>query len=79
MEILPEEFAADIASTIHGVNLYDGTALMIKRIADKIGEDKLDAALSKLYQNGGTEAPPYISFNDFLNACGVSKEEFHYD
>ncbi len=79
MDILPEEYAADIASTIYGVNLYDGTALMIKQIADKIGEEKLDAALSELYQNGGTESPPYISFHDFLAACGVSKEEFSYD
>ena len=79
MDILPEEFAADIASTIKGVNLYDGTALMIKQIADKIGEDKLDDALSALYRDGGTESPPYISFNDFLNACGVSKEDFSYD
>ncbi len=79
MDILPDEYAASIASAIKGVNHYDGTALMIKQIADKIGEDKLDAALSELYQNGGTEFPPYISFTDFLNACGVSKEEFNYD
>jgi len=79
MDILPEKYAADIASTIHGVNLYDGTALMLKQIADKIGEEKLDAALAELYRNGGTDAPPYISFNDFLNACGVSREDFNYD
>lgn len=75
LERLPEEYAANIEATVNGVNLYDGTAQMIKRAEELVGgQEQMDAILSRLYQEGGTEMPPYVSLNDFLNACGLTKE-----
>lgn len=80
LEILPEEYAADLKSETQGVNLYSGYPLMIARAAEKIGgNENMDKALSKLFLEGGTEMPPYISLQDFLNACGLTKEAFTLD
>lgn len=76
LDRLPEEFAANIEASIQSVNQYDGTALMIKR-AEALtgGQEALDAILSRLYQEGGTEmGPQYVTLNDFLNACDLTKE-----
>ena len=75
LERLPEEYAADLDAALSSVNLYDGTAQMIKNAEELVdGQEQMDAILSQLYQKGGTEIPPYISLNDFLNACGLTKE-----
>lgn len=76
---LPEALAANIRTTINSVNLYDGTALMIKRAEEQVGgREEMDAILSRLYREGG-ELPQYISLNDFLNACGLTKEDVGRD
>ena len=75
LSALPDEFAANIDAAIHGVNLYDGTARMLKRIEQLVGgQEAFDAILSDLYLNGGQELPPYVTLNDVLNACGLTKE-----
>ncbi|WP_312939540.1 hypothetical protein [Oscillibacter sp.] len=70
---LPERYQADIRATADGANWYDGNALMICRAAQIIGEDELDAVWARLFLEGGTEVPSYISVNDFLAACGLEK------
>lgn len=37
------------------------------------GEEKMDQILSDLYINGGTEESPYLTYQDFLNACGLEE------
>lgn len=75
LDRLPEKYQNDVHSAESGANWYDGNALMIYRAAQLIGEDKMDAVWAELFQNGGSEMPPYISLNDFLNACGLEKGE----
>ncbi len=76
LDRLPERYRGDIQSTIQGVNQYSGTALMIKRAEDLVGgREAMDEILSRLYREGGTElGPAYVTLNDFLNACGLTKE-----
>ena len=38
-------------------------------------EFDLDAALARLYTQGGGELPPYITLGDFLNACDLEEGE----
>ena len=55
---------------------YSGYARMFARAAELLGGDEaLDQVLSHLYQNGGTEMPPYITQQDFLDASGLTKED----
>ncbi len=80
LEILPEQYAFDISSANEGAGLYDEVPLkLLKAEALVGGEEKMDEILAGLFENGGTEMPPFVTYNDFLNACGLSKEELELD
>ncbi|MBU5626763.1 hypothetical protein KQI82_07525 [Oscillibacter sp. MSJ-2] len=70
---LPERYQNDVSASAAGANWYDGNALMIYRAAERIGEEPLDDIWAKLYREGGTEMPPYITLGDFLGECGLEK------
>ncbi len=75
MDILPEKYTARIRAQEESAQMYQIMPLNILKAAELMGgEDKLDNVLAQLYENGGTEMPPYITYNDFLNACGLTKE-----
>ena len=79
MARLPERLAADIRIAVNGIYLYDGTAQIIKRAEELVGgQENMDSILSKLYLEGGA-TPSYITFDDFLNACGLTKEDIGYE
>lgn len=80
LDILPEKYASEIRAQEWTTQIYEITPLNILKAAELLGgEDKLDAVLAQLYQNGGTEMPPYITYNDFLHACGLTKEAISVD
>lgn len=35
----------------------------------------MDEILRGLFQNGGTQMPPYLIWQDFLDACGLTQEQ----
>jgi len=73
---LPAAYRAELEMLQRSVNVYSGYALMFCKAAELMGgEEKLDEALSKLYREGGSELPPYITLNDFLSATGLTKED----
>ncbi|HBC94026.1 MAG TPA: hypothetical protein DCZ10_14295 [Pelotomaculum sp.] len=78
-DILPEKYIADLQVEFSTIRTHAGMALKIYRAAQLIGGDKMDAVLTGLYQNGGTEHPPFITWHDFLNACGLTEEELNID
>ena len=54
-------------------------AQIIKRAEELVGgQENMDAILSRLYLEGGV-TPPYITFDDFLNACGLTREDIGYE
>lgn len=76
LSILPEKYASTIQASEWSTQVYDIMPLQLLKAAKILGgEDKLDEVLAELYQNGGTEMPPYITYQDFLTACGLKKEE----
>ncbi|MBU5312095.1 hypothetical protein KQI38_08650 [Tissierella carlieri] len=80
LDILPEKYAARLYSSNTGTNMYSVMPLTIYKAAELVGgEERMDEILAELYQNGGTEMPPYITYNDFLEACGLRKEELILD
>lgn len=78
-DILPEKYIADLQVEFSTIRTHAGMALRIYKAAQLIGEDKMDSVLEGLYHNGGTECPPFITWHDFLNACGLTEEELNID
>ncbi len=77
---LPEKYQGLIASTAFGINYYSILPLQLLKAANLLGgEEQLDRVLSKLYLDGGTEMPPYITMQDFLAAAGLTKEDIQID
>lgn len=70
--LLPEAYSAELHARVQGVGEYSGYALLFDRAAQLLGgEEKLDAVLSKLFQESEVE---YISLEDFLRESGLTKE-----
>ncbi|WP_432401563.1 hypothetical protein [Wukongibacter sp. M2B1] len=78
-DILLEKYIADLQVEFSTIRTHAGMALKIYQAAQLIGEDKMDDVLTELYQNGGTEYPPFITWHDFLNACELTEEELNID
>ncbi|GAB2027097.1 M1 aminopeptidase family protein [Lactovum odontotermitis] len=78
-KILPEKYIADLQVELSTIRTHAGMALKIYKAAQLIGEDKMDEVLTSLYQNGGTEHPPFITWHDFLNACNLKEEDLNID
>ncbi len=54
-------------------------ALKIYKAAGLVGgEEKMDAILQKLYQNSSTTSQP-VTWQDFLNACGLKEAQLNLD
>lgn len=80
LNILPEKYVSNLQSLFATTNTYSGMAFKIYKAAQLVGgEEKMDAILAKLYKNGGTEMPPYITWHDFLNACGLKEEDLNLE
>jgi hypothetical protein len=77
---LPAKYSEVIQQKANGVNLYRRMPLKLLKAAELIGgEDKLDKIMSNLFQTEETENPPYLGYNDFLKACGLTKEALELD
>lgn len=65
-----------INQMIFDTNVYAKAPLQILK-AEKLvgGEEKMDKILRDLFQNGGTQMPPYLTWQDFLDACGLKQED----
>ena len=74
-QILPEEYSASLAGTYSAVQMYSMTALIIYRAGECIGMDQLKQVMTELYQTGGAYLPPFVTFQDFLDATGLEREE----
>ncbi len=76
LKILPEKYAAELRSGNIGTGEYSLMPLQIYKAAGLAGgEERMDAILAGLYKNGGETMPPFITYGDFLKACGVSAKE----
>lgn len=73
LDRLPLRYANTVMEMLNAANWYDGNALLIYRAAQKLGFGRVDEIWAALYAEGGSEMPPYISMNDFLSACGLTK------
>jgi aminopeptidase N len=77
LDKLPESYRNSILSSIGTDNRYCRMPLMLLKAEQILGEEKMDAVIQELYarrneyyMNGGC-----CTFEDFLNAAGLEKED----
>lgn len=76
LQHLSESQQTQLEERIFDANIYAKAPLQILK-AEKLvgGEEKMDEILRGLFQNGGTQMPPYLIWQDFLDACGLTQEQ----
>lgn len=80
LKILPSKYVTELTSNNDAINSYNTIPLKICKAANLIGgEEKMDKLLAKLYRNSGTDSHPYITYNEFLKACGLKEEDLTLD
>lgn len=74
-EVLSEQYLYELEASYSSTQMYSMTALMIYNAEQLVGNDKIQEAMVSLYENGGMYLQPYITFQDFLDATGLKKED----
>ncbi len=76
LAMLPEEHQTTLSAMIFDANTYAKAPLQILKAEQLVGgEEAMDKILRKLFTEGGTEMAPFITWQDFLDACGLSEEQ----
>lgn len=80
LAMLPDTQQARLSAFIFDANIYGKAPLQILRAEQLVGgEEKMDAILCQLFQNGGTEMPPFVTWQDFLEACHLTEDQLQLE
>lgn len=75
LDALPEAYQANIANSLSGMRRYAEMPLKILKAEQLVGgEEQMDRILSRLFQRELDYSFPYLTYADFLNACGLTEE-----
>lgn len=73
---LPEQYAASVLSAHDSTMKYCIMPLKILKAAELVGgEDRMDEIMRELFSTEDLIMPYYLSYEDFLDACGLTKED----
>lgn len=76
LQMLPEKHQATLNALIFDSCTYAKAPLQILKAEQLVGgEAEMDRILQELFQNGGTEMPPFITWQDFLDACSLTEDQ----
>lgn len=76
LQMLPEKQQATLNALIFDSCTYAKASLQILKAERLVGgEAEMDRILQELFQNGRTEMPPFITWQDFLDACNVTEDQ----
>ena len=76
LEMLPEETRLEISNSLTYVRQYCEMPLKILKAEALVGgEDALDQILHDLFVRELDPAYPYLTYQDFLDACGLKEED----
>ncbi|GAA0078597.1 M1 family aminopeptidase [Clostridium sp. CTA-5] len=77
LDILPEKYADEVSDYNRVTRLYAKMPLQILKAADLVGgEDKMNKILAKLYENSANSK---ITWQDFLDTCGLKEEDLNIE
>lgn len=78
--MLPEKYQASLLSLVSQTATYAKAPLQVLKAERLVGgEAQMDEILKGLFQQGGTEMPPYLTWQDFLDACGLTEEQLNLE
>ena len=76
LEKLPEAERLNIAGSLSGVRHYSEMPLKILKAEQLVGgEEAMDQILHDLFNREIDYTYPYLTYQDFLDACGLTEEE----
>lgn len=77
---LPKKYRAEIRNNLSQVRQYEEMPLKILK-AEKLvgGEKKMDQILYKLFNRKMDESYSYLTYQDFLDTCGLTKEDLNLE
>ena len=78
LDALPEQYRADIANSLSAVRQYNEMPLKILKAEQLVGgEQAMDAILYGLFNRELDWTYPYLTYQDFLDACGLTEEDLN--
>lgn len=77
---LPEDKQLEITGNLTYVRQYCEMSLKILKAEQLVGgEDAFDQILNRLFNRELDPMYPYLTYQDFLNACGLAEEDLNLD
>ncbi|HIY61351.1 MAG TPA: hypothetical protein H9831_11850 [Candidatus Eisenbergiella pullistercoris] len=78
LEMLPEEKRLEITNSLSYVRQYCEMPLKILKAEQLVGgEETMDRILNGLFNRELDPAYPYLTYQEFLDACGLTEEELN--
>ena len=80
LSLLPEQYQANIAGSLRTVRQYSEMPLKLLK-AEKLvgGEEAMDEILSGLFNREPDPEYPYLTYQEFLDACHLTEEELNLE
>lgn len=76
LALLPQNYQDSLASNYNRIRQYCEMPLKILKAEELVGgEEAMDTILSRLFQRDINPAYPYLTYDDFLNACHLTRED----
>ena len=80
LEALPEEKRLDISNQLSNMRYYNEMPLKILKAEELVGgEEAMDLILYQLFNRDVDPMYPYLTEQEFLNACGLTEEDLNLD
>ncbi len=80
LSALPEQYQADISNNLQGMRQYSEMPLKLLK-AEKLvgGEDAMDKIVQGLFSRELDPEYPYLTYQEFLNACHLTEEDLNLE
>ena len=80
LEALPEEKRLDISNQLSTMRYYNEMPLKILKAEELVGgEEAMDQILYQLFNREVDPMYPYLTEQEFLDACGLTEEDLNLD
>ena len=80
LEGLPESVRLNISNSLSGMRQYCEMPLKILKAEELVGgEEAMDQILNSLFNRELDPMYPYLTYQEFLNACGLTEEDLSLD
>ncbi len=78
--LLPTSYQDFLNSSFHRIRQYCEMPLKILKAEELVGgEEAMDQILSRLFQREIDPSYPYLTYDDFLNACNLTREDLNIE